>query len=120
KVDAYVIKSSELTFKPVKDFAGKFKTGTVGPWACEMYECTGDMQLQAFRKGAGDNLLAGLSMTNYFDVRQTLEEKVMRASGKGGGDGNGAVTPSHGPGSSFFNFGERAAQSQKAKMLAKL
>lgn len=39
---------------------------------------------------------------------------------KGGGDGGGSVTPSHGPGSSFFNFGERAAQSQKAKMLAKL
>lgn len=44
----------------------------------------------------------------------------MRASGKGGGDGDGSVTPSHGTGSSFFNFGERAAQSQKAKMLAKL
>lgn len=63
-----MIKSSELTFKPVKDYSGKFKTGTVGPWACEMYECTGDMQLQAFRKGAGDNLLSGLSMT----VRMTF------------------------------------------------
>lgn len=57
-----MIKSGELHFKPVKDYSGKLKTGTVGPWACEMYECTGDMQLQAFRKGAGDNLLKGLSM----------------------------------------------------------
>lgn len=61
-MDAYVIKSGELNFKPVTDYSGKLKTGTVGPWACEMYECTGDMQLQAFRKGAGDNLLKGLSM----------------------------------------------------------
>lgn len=62
KVDAYVIKSSELNFKPVTDPMGKIKTGTVGPWACERHECTGDMQLQTFRKGAGDNLLEGLSM----------------------------------------------------------
>lgn len=62
QVDSYVIKSGELDFKPVTDYAGKLKTGTVGPWACEMYECTGDMQLQAFRKGAGDNLLRGLTM----------------------------------------------------------
>eukprot|EP00903_Cladosiphon_okamuranus_P008377 g8055.t1 len=124
QVDAYVIKAGELDFKPVTDFTGKKKTGTVGPWACEMYECTGDMQLQAFRKGAGDNLLQGLSMKNYFDVRQTLEEKVMRASGKGGsGSEEKTASPSPGPGGfsgSFFNFGERAAQSQKAKMLAKL
>ncbi|CAN0113067.1 unnamed protein product, partial [Ectocarpus fasciculatus] len=123
QVDAYVIKSSALNFKPVKDYSGKLKTGTVGPWACEMYECTGDMQLQAFRKGAGDNLLSGLSMKNYFDVRQTLEEKVMRAGREeegDGGQGSGvAATPSSGPGS-IFNFGERSAQSQKAKMLAKL
>lgn len=66
QVDAYVIKSGELNFKPVKDYSGKLKTGTVGPWACEMYECTGDMQLQAFRKGAGDNLLKGLSMKVWF------------------------------------------------------
>lgn len=67
---------------------------------------------------------------NYFDVRQTLEEKVMRASARGGGGGGGGggeeentPSPSPGPGAfsgSFFNFGERAAQSQKAKMLAKL
>ncbi|CBN76857.1 conserved unknown protein [Ectocarpus siliculosus] len=119
QVDAYVIKSSALNFKPVKDYSGKLKTGTVGPWACEMYECTGDMQLQAFRKGAGDNLLSGLSMKNYFDVRQTLEEKVMRAGGNGGEGSGVAATPSSGPGS-LFNFGERSAQSQKAKMLAKL
>ncbi|CAN0025577.1 unnamed protein product, partial [Ectocarpus sp. 12 AP-2014] len=119
QVDAYVIKSSALNFKPVKDYSGKLKTGTVGPWACEMYECTGDMQLQAFRKGPGDNLLSGLSMKNYFDVRQTLEEKVMRAGGNGGEGSGVAATPSSGPGS-LFNFGERSAQSQKAKMLAKL
>ena len=66
KVDAYVIKSSELNFKPVTDPMGKIKTGTVGPWACERHECTGDMQLQTFRKGAGDNLLTGLSMKVRF------------------------------------------------------
>ena len=57
-----MIKAGELNFRPVTDNYGNLKTGTVGPWACEMYECTGDMQLQAFRKGAGDNLLKGLSM----------------------------------------------------------
>lgn len=67
-----MIKSGELAFKPVKDYAGKFKTGTVGPWACEMYECTGDMQLQAFRKGAGDNLLSGLSMTVCMSSHSSL------------------------------------------------
>ena len=61
-----MIKSSELNFKPVKDPTGKIKTGTVGPWACERHECTGDMQLQTFRKGAGDNLLTGLSMKVCF------------------------------------------------------
>ena len=65
-MDAYVIKSSELNFKPVTDPMGKIKTGTVGPWACERHECTGDMQLQTFRKGAGDNLLTGLSMKVRF------------------------------------------------------
>lgn len=56
----------------------------------------------------------------------------MRASAKGaGGNGDGdqdaeeenTSEPSPGGGGfsgSFFNFGERAAQSQKAKMLAKL
>lgn len=62
KVDAFVIKSSELDFKPMLDQAGKIKKGAVGPWACDRYECTGDMQLQTFRKGTGDNLLSGLSM----------------------------------------------------------
>ena len=57
-----MIKSSELDFKPVLDPGGQLKKGTVGPWTCDRYECTGDMQLQTFRKGTGDNLLAGLSM----------------------------------------------------------
>lgn len=57
-----MIKSSDLDFKPVLVQAGQPKTASVGPWACEVYECTGDMQLQTFRKGAGDNLLNGISM----------------------------------------------------------
>lgn len=61
-----MIKSSELDFKPVKDQSGNIKTGAVGPWACERHECTGDMQLQTFRKGPGDNLLTGLSMKVCF------------------------------------------------------
>lgn len=44
-------------------------------------------------------------------------------SGGGGGDDESTPSPSPGPGAfsgSFFNFGERSAQSHKAKMLAKL
>lgn len=62
QVDSFVIKSSDLDFRPVRDGHGKTKTVKVGKWACEMHECTGDMQLQTFRKGPGDNLLAGISM----------------------------------------------------------
>lgn len=61
-MDAFVLKSSDLDFKPVFDAPGKPKRASVGPWSCEVYECTGDMQLQTFRKGAGDNLLNGISM----------------------------------------------------------
>ena len=48
-----------------------------------------------------------------------------RGAGVGGqvGEDENTSSPSPGPGAfsgSFFNFGERAAQSQKAKMLAKL
>lgn len=73
KVDAFVIKSSELDFKPVKNQNGKIKQDTVGPWACERHECTGDMQLQTFRKGAGDNLLTGISMKVIANPDQILE-----------------------------------------------
>lgn len=41
----------------------------------------------------------------------------MRASAGGGTDETAAATP--GPGT-FFNFGERSRENQKAKMLAKL
>lgn len=58
---------------------------------------------------------------NYFDVRQTLEEKVLRASDKGGSGGEEGSSLSRSASSgSFFNFGERSVQSQKAKMLARL
>ncbi|CAM9246680.1 unnamed protein product, partial [Ascophyllum nodosum] len=117
KVDAFVIKSSELDFKPVLDPGGQLKKGTVGPWTCDRYECTGDMQLQTFRKGTGDNLLAGLSMKAYFDASKTLEDKVLNASLTEATGAVGSASP--GPGA-FFNFGERAKEHQKAKSLAKL
>lgn len=57
-----MIKSSDLDFKPVKDNQGRIKKASVGPWKCKVHECTGDMQLQTFRKGPGDNLLVGIAM----------------------------------------------------------
>lgn len=58
---------------------------------------------------------------NYFDVRQTLEEKVMNASSQGGGvEGEKAGVPPAAGSGSLFSFGERSVQSQRAKKLAKL
>lgn len=65
-------------------------------------------------------LLFTLRQQDYFDARQTLADKVMRASNSAGGAGAGGVGAASPSPGTFFNFGERARENQKAKLLAKI